>query len=185
MQRLSPKSTVNRGLLQGGEGVLLARRMRMLCWWSKRLRCFDMVKDAFHPIVTPSFFFAGHPHPSRSAPPSPPWGRPPMPFPLGNRRCIFVIQQRREQAPALRQRGIAAAPSYSQTPLPSLPSKGRLIKPNLLRTDGASSYALRRRERAPARRQRIPSPLRQAVRERIHEAPSERGLRHRRWRRMR
>ena len=56
MQRLSPKSTVNRGLLQGGEGVLLARRMRMLCWWSKRLRCFDMVKDAFHHIVTSSFF---------------------------------------------------------------------------------------------------------------------------------
>ena len=90
MQRLSPKSTVNRGLLQGGEGVLLARRMRMLCWWSKRLRCFDMVKDAFHPIVTSSFFFAGHPHPSRSAPPSPPWGRPPMTSPLGNRRYIFV-----------------------------------------------------------------------------------------------
>ena len=62
--RLSPKSTVNRGLLQGGEGVLLARRMRMLCWLSKRLRCFGMVKDAFHPIVTSSFFFAGHPHPS-------------------------------------------------------------------------------------------------------------------------
>ena len=77
ISRLFPKSTVNRGLLQGGEGVLLARRMRMLCWWSKRLRCFDMVKDAFHPIVTSSFFFAGHPHPSRSAPPSPPWGRPP------------------------------------------------------------------------------------------------------------
>ena len=96
MYRLFPKSTVYRGLLQGGEGVLLARRMRMLCWWSKRLRCFDMVKDAFHPIVTSSFFFAGHPHPSRSAPPSPPWGRHRLPSPLGNRRCIFVTQQRRE-----------------------------------------------------------------------------------------
>ena len=62
---------------------MLARRMRMLCWRSKRLRCFDMVKDAFHPIVTSSFFFAGHPHPSRSAPPSPPWGRPRLPSPLG------------------------------------------------------------------------------------------------------
>ena len=54
-----PESTVYRGLLQGGEGVLLARRMRMLCWWSKRLRCFDMVKDAFHPIVTSSFSLQG------------------------------------------------------------------------------------------------------------------------------
>ena len=32
------------------------------------------------------------------------------------------------------------------------PPRGRLIKPNLLRTDGASSYALPRREQAPALR---------------------------------
>ena len=67
----------------------------------------------------------------RAPPPSQREAR--IPQPLGNRRCIFVAQQRREQAPALRQRGIGTAYFYT------FPSKTHLYDWYSLQNGGVSS----------------------------------------------
>ena len=59
----------------------------------------------------------------RAPPPSQREAR--IPQPLGNRRCIFVTQQRREQAPALRLDGIIRRGGYPRpyAPTTKMPTK--------------------------------------------------------------